>query len=159
MRFKLQYISFTKWHCVSGSPCYEETLRSPPSSVQGEWRRLQTSIEKLWINGRNGSWSTFCFPVGLFLKNLNKKPNFHECQILLLFRKSVQHSCITDVIMYKIAYYTRPSFITWLSGRAQSGRSSFGRGVWLIESHIVLVIFFLLIDLFILDIKGALLSS
>ena len=45
---------------------------------------------------------------------------------------------------------TQSLFITWLPRRAQSGRTtSFGRRVWFIESHIVLVIFFLLIDLFI----------
>jgi hypothetical protein len=45
---------------------------------------------------------------------------------------------------------TRSLFITWLSWHAQSGRTtSIGRWVRFIESHIVLVIFFLLIDLFI----------
>jgi hypothetical protein len=40
--------------------------------------------------------------------------------------------------------------MTSLSRRAQSGRgTSFGRRVWFIEPQIVLVIFFLLIELFI----------
>jgi hypothetical protein len=42
------------------------------------------------------------------------------------------------------------SFTTCMSRRAQFGRrTSFERRMWFIESHIVLVIFFLLIDLFI----------
>jgi len=78
-----------------------------------------------------------------FLGNLNIKPNFYECQILLLFRQTVQHACITDVIMCKIAYYTRSPFVTWLSRRAQSGRTtSFGKRVWFIESHTDCYLFF-----------------
>jgi len=53
-------------------------------------------------------------------------------------------------------FYTRSPFVTLLSRRAQSGRwSSFGKRVWFTESHIVLIISFLLV-LFthcILDIK------
>jgi hypothetical protein len=54
-------------------------------------------------------------------------------------------------------YHTRSPYVPCLSRRAQSGRSSFGRGVWFIQSHIVLVLF-LFIYSFNLDIKGVLLS-
>jgi len=57
--------------------------------------------------------------------------------MLFIFRPTVQHTCIIDVIMYKITYYTRSPFVTLLSRRAQSGtrlydlwsgrRTSFGR--------------------------------
>jgi len=56
----------------------------------------------------------------------------------------------------KFILSTRPPFVTLLSRRAQSGRrSSFGKRVWLTESHIVLIIYFLLVlfTQFILDIK------
>ena len=57
-------------------------------------------------------------------------------------------------------YSTRSPFLSFLSQRAQSGRrTSFGRWMWFTESHIVLVIFLLIILLlhFILDInKGVL---
>jgi len=52
--------------------------------------------------------------------------------------------------------YTRSSFVTLLSRRAQSGRwSSFEKRVWFTESHIVLIISFLLVLFthFIVDIK------
>jgi hypothetical protein len=63
------------------------------------------------------------------------------------------HRFFPAVSRFTVIHYTRSPFITWLSRRAQSGRrTSFGR-LWFIESHIVLVIFFLLIYLFILDIK------
>jgi hypothetical protein len=46
--------------------------------------------------------------------------------------------------------FTRSPFLPWLSKRAQSDRkTSFGRRVWFTESNTVLVIFFLIIDLFI----------
>jgi len=45
-----------------------------------------------------------------------------------------------------VQYSTQPSFVTLLSRRAQSGRlSSFGKRVWFTESHIVLIISFLLV--------------
>ena len=53
-------------------------------------------------------------------------------------------------------YSTRSSFVTLLSRLAQSGRwSSFGKWVWFTESHLVLIISFLLVlfTQFILDIK------
>ena len=41
---------------------------------------------------------------------------------------------------------TRSPFLTWVSRRAQSGRwSSFDRRVWFTESHIVLVIYFIVV--------------
>ena len=53
-----------------------------------------------------------------------------------------------------------PLYVPCLSRRVQScTRTSFGRRVWFFESLIVLVIFFLLISSFILDIKGVLSSS
>jgi len=46
-------------------------------------------------------------------------------------------------------YSTRSSFVTLLSRRTHSGRwSSFGKRVWFTESHIVLIISFVLIILF-----------
>jgi len=66
---------------------------------------------------------------------------------------------VADNILQRFLYllYARSSFVTLFSRRAQYGRwSSFGKWVWFTESHIVLIISFLLVVLFtqfILDIK------
>ena len=57
---------------------------------------------------------------------------------------------ISQYRMTRCSYFTRSPFVPCLSWLAQSGtRTCFERRVWFIESHIVLVIFFVLIDLFI----------
>ena len=67
-----------------------------------------------------------------------------------------------SLLLLNATLHDRP-VITCMSRCPQSGRrTSVRRRVRFIESHVVLVIFFLLIDLFIhfiIDIKGVLLSS
>jgi len=82
---------------------------------------------------------------------------------LLYTRERICSLLLVSSYLDNVRYFTRSPVLSCLSRRAQSGRrTSFGRRAWFIESHMVLVIFFLLVDLFmhfILDIKGVLLSS
>ena len=62
----------------------------------------------------------------------------------------VKRNSILDNIHTRIrTYSTRSPFVPCLSRHAQSGRRTFERQVWFIESHIGLVIFYFLMDLFI----------
>ena len=61
--------------------------------------------------------------------------------------------CVCETMLYMYVYmyiyFTWSPFVSLLSRRAQYGRwSSFGKRVWFTESHIVLIISFLLVALF-----------
>ena len=117
---------------------------------------LQTSCDLLLINA---TWRCLV-TIELWLLTVYDCSRVHTSTLELhLSHVSFNHlptvpQCLTKAILWLFTdqhsfFSTRSLFVTLLSRRAQSGRwSSFRKRVWFTESHLVLIISFLLVVLF-----------